>query len=514
MSKDGEGDPFYLKKIFVGSRNALLIGPLDERHQSYLQDYQDFLWIADTSAVLKVGVSSDGAWDVIDIGKKNIAEIKLSLQRFLRKDARHLPSIFVTSGVIDSSADNEPVYAASMGVVFDVFDETHRSRVTRQEDAFSWQSHFLQNAEAFLKAPLPREWGGLFKGIPAFVVGAGPSLDVSLGALAVASERGLIIASDSVLRKLVGEGVRVDICVSIDVAKNPDQCLPDGLEERALFVFSPVSPPEWQRRVPPSRRWYAGASQVTMDWLIEMGAERPAVAAVDNCGATAIELAAFLGCEPVCLFGMDLAVDSQRKGARHFETADELIYANSGYKSGSILPLVRGNYEEQVPAFDCGDLRRLGERLASRKHPIIFNINDRGAHIEGTRLVHPADFKNQFPFELTEGISPLNMELLLNGEHVKGKFEELTSVLREVSRKAVNQLPRLKKSFKKGGGVVLAADFRKLLQDQNLGRFLGTFSLKLMPHLVPPIEITPSLWESLLLEYEKLVLIAKRQFEK
>jgi hypothetical protein len=106
------------------------------------------------------------------------------------------------------------------------------------------------------------------------------------------------------------------------------------------------------------------------------------------------------------------------------------------------------------------------------------------------------------------------MELLLNGEHVKGKFEELTSVLREVSRKAVNQLPRLKKSFKTGGGVVLAADFRKLLQDQNLGRFLGTFSLKLMPHLVPPIEITPSLWESLLLEYEKLVLIAKRQFEK
>ena len=511
MSKQ-EGDPFYLKKIFLGSRNALIIGPLDERHQSSLQEYQDFLWIADTSSVLKVGVSSDGAWDVLDISKKNIAEIRFSLQRFLRKDARHLPSIFVSGDVMNSSANVESLYEASMGLVFEVFEETHRSRVTRQQDAFSWQSHVLQNAEAFLKTPLPMEWGNLFKGIPAFVVGAGPSVDVSLGALVAASGRGFIIASDSVLRKLVGAGVRVDICVSIDVAKNPDQCLPDGLEERSLFILSPVSPPEWQRRVPPSRRWYAGASQVTIDWLIEMGAERPALAAVDNCGATAIELAVFLGCEPVCLFGMDLAVDS--RGSRHFESVDESIYANSGFKSGSILPLVRGNYEEKVPAFDCGDLRRLGERLASRKHPIIFNVNDRGAHIDGARLVHPVDFENQCPFEYTGCMSPPDTKSLMNIEQVKGRNEELILVLREVSRKAVNHLPRLKKSFKKGGSAALVADFRQLLQDKQLGRFLGAFSLKLMPHLVPPITSTPGVWESLLLEYEKLVLMAKRQFDK
>ncbi|OYU98034.1 MAG: hypothetical protein CFE26_28260, partial [Verrucomicrobiales bacterium VVV1] len=51
----------------------------------------------------------------------------------------------------------------------------------------------------------------------------------------------------------------------------------------------------------------------------------------------------------------------------------------------------------------------------------------------------------------------------------------------------------------------LAAAFRTLVTDPELGRALGAFSLKLMPHLVPPTEGDRSFWATMLEEYATLV---------
>ena len=43
-----------------------------------------------------------------------------------------------------------------------------------------------------------------------------------------------------------------------------------------------------------------------------------------------------------------------------------------------------------------------------------------------------------------------------------------------------------------------------------LGPTLGAFSLKLMPHLIPPIESDRGLWDSLLREFEELGALARK----
>ncbi|MDH4064981.1 MAG: DUF115 domain-containing protein, partial [Acidobacteriota bacterium] len=59
---------------------------------------------------------------------------------------------------------------------------------------------------------------GLFVGHPAVVVGAGPSLDRNLPALAALQNRAVVIGADTALRPLIAGGVRPDLMVGVDPA--------------------------------------------------------------------------------------------------------------------------------------------------------------------------------------------------------------------------------------------------------------------------------------------------------
>ncbi|MCX6954450.1 MAG: hypothetical protein NTV51_20040, partial [Verrucomicrobia bacterium] len=76
--------------------------------------------------------------------------------------------------------------------------------------------------------------------------------------------------------------------------------------------------------------------------------------------------------------------------------------------------------------------------------------------------------------------------------------------LRAVGAGAAQSLPALRQALATGGPAGLAAAFRPVLQDPDTGRALGAFALKLMPHLMPPTEGDPALWQTLLDEFAEL----------
>jgi len=124
------------------------------------------------------------------------------LEQFLQASPRRMPSVFVSSDTTSGAV----AYAPVLEELFATLEANHRARTTRQADGFLWQKHVLSNLPGYVSARLPEAWAGAAKGIPAFVCGAGPSLDVSGPALARQASQGLVLAADSSLKKLQGAG--------------------------------------------------------------------------------------------------------------------------------------------------------------------------------------------------------------------------------------------------------------------------------------------------------------------
>ena len=314
------------------------------------------------------------------------------------------------------------------------------------------------------------------------------------------AHQGVVLAADSSLKALAKLGVQADFAVSVDVAKTPAKCLPETLAPGRV-VLSATSPPEWSQAAPPAQRFYVSSNQLTLDWLATQGISRTKVAVCENCGATAIELARFLGCSPICLFGMDLALDSEGSVRRHHDSVDTALYANSGFNARQRFPRVPGNFASEVSTHVFGDWRALDRRIAEWPGGLISVVTDRGARLRNTTILRPEQFvlpdvglqKERRLAALAEA-SPPSAELL---RVVSGKLSRFGNDL-------VQWAPALRHALETGGPGSLVDKFRKFFAFPENGQILGAYSLKLMPHLLPPIEEDAALWRATIGELENL----------
>jgi len=475
--------PPIVENLYPGATTCIVIGDLAGLDPARLHSFRYLLWWREDESAMAPPLESPV--EILDSATPDVA-----VERFLRRDPRHLPSLYVTEGAAGERAG--PVIEA----VHRVLESAHRTRLTRQKDGFTWQKHILRNAPAYLRQRLPESWAGALRGLPAFVCGAGPSLDVSVSKLAGAADRAVIFASDSALRALARHGVAADFAVSIDAAKVPEKCLP-AKHSPARLVVASISPPGWQTALPSAPPVFISGRQITDDWFAALGASRTTLAAAESCGSTALELAHHLGCDPIYLFGLDLAVDSTDQARRHQRDADPALYVQSLYDPAVSLPRVPGNYAPAVPCFALGDWRELDTRLAGRVGSKIFNVTDRGARLRGTTLIHPDDFSVQAP------VQPKTAPLSLL-DRPSAELPGVATRIRTAGEQCRTALPSLRDALARGGPPALASAFVPLMVGPDTGRLLGAFGLKLMPHLVPPIEGDATFWKTLLAEYGEL----------
>ena len=482
-----------------GATTCIVIGALPEPREADLSVFRAVLWCIDSGSASPLPASLVS--NRVQIVRPDIADTAAVLERFIRFNPRSLPSLILSRSVEGALAEK---YRTFITETHRLLESTHRTRFTRQQDGFTWQKHILQNAPAYAKNRMPATWAGALTGTPAFVCGAGPSLDISIRKLAAAANRAVIFAADSSLRALARHGVQADFAVSIDVAKIPDKCLPDELPPTNVILAS-ISPPAWQQAVQEQRRFFLSGHQLTDDWFAQQGVPRTAINVAESCGSTAIELAHHLGCSPIYLFGLDLAVDEANPARRHQKNADPTLYLKSNYDPTAQLPRVPGNYSDTVPCFAFGDWQELDARLAARSDSAVFNVNDRGARLRGTILMHPDHFVLNAP---TGSKHEALCQLSSNATDSGSAPETALVRLRDVGETWRGALPSLRRALETGGPAGLAEAFRPILLHPADGRALGAFALKLMPHLVPPIEEDPTLWRTLLVEFEELSALA------
>ena len=181
-----------------------------------------------------------------------------------------------------------------------VNDATHRLR------SRTWIQDVLANLELLCEHPTFLALAGKYRGVPAFIVGAGPSLGKNGRQLAEATKKGIVIALNSSARALDKYGVepQVLMCMeSIDVSALLEQV---SYIDRVVKAFSLTGHPRSLRvGKGPRLPVYEGLPQLNGPLVPLLGyAGIPVSGSVST---LAFSLAQRLGCSPIVFVGQDLA---------------------------------------------------------------------------------------------------------------------------------------------------------------------------------------------------------------
>jgi hypothetical protein len=203
--------------------------------------------------------------------------------------------------------------AAARAVAFRLVSEAEKNADARKRFAGRYLLQSLGNLAVIGRSSNVVSLEGLFKGRPAVVVGAGPSLDDNLPALAALQDRAVIVAVDTTLRPLLAGGVRPHIMTGVDPAELNAQHLAsvDGLDDIWLAAegslhssaFGGFAGRIFTFKVSDHEPW---------PWLRTLGYDRGLLRTWGSVVTSAFDLARRMGCDPIVFAGLDLSYPVRR----------------------------------------------------------------------------------------------------------------------------------------------------------------------------------------------------------
>ena len=478
-----------------GSTTAVLLGPVEELDLiSQCAKHPDgILWIM-TEGEGKVPESLPTNLQPIIVAPDGSGFPEEEFQRFLGLNYKVIPSIRVSALISPSNK----AYVEILDLVMRQADATLRARRTRSENGLLKQRNVFANLSGYLMRRVPESWQGLAAGTTALVVGAGPSLDKTLPLLKKGFGHPLIIAADSTLEALRRHDMSPDFVINVDPEKSTQTCGYLG-DNPGIAVLSSHSHPSWRTAWGEKTRYLSGRV-LTEDWLAENGVPKTTTQAVNNAGLTSILLADFLGVEVIIMVGMDLA-----GGA-----GGEPRYAESTGRSSMTIEAsqehrIPGNFEEAVSTPFLSDWSETSKQCAAMaKHRYLINLNDRGAKLEGTLLIHPEKI-----VELRETLAEhlqtqSKRNEILDGLHQEEdpnpRLEQLIELLAARCDDIRSQLDPLLAAGKDASTESKVGLLGKILGDPNFATLLGDYAFAVIPGILPNMKPDDSQLTQWLLE--------------
>jgi hypothetical protein len=491
-------------QISPQAQTAVVVGAVDGLEGLDLRGYRSVLWFTRDTASSIARFNLGPVETLIEpLSNLDATRTHASIDSLIRRDALHLPSVFVTDEVLEPDA--EP-FAPVIDALFAQFESHQRARATRQQDGFLWQQHMLENLSAYARRRVPDAWAGALQGLPAFICGAGPSLDASLPSLKIFANEGVIFAADSALKALAHVGLTADFAVTVDARKLPEKCLAPGHASAGRVIAAGISPPGWQYSVAERKLHFLSGRQLTEDALHRMGVRKTAIGVEENCGITALALALHLGCGPIYLFGMDHAVDSKRPDRWHQRHADPSLELKTPLHIDRPLPKVPGNYQDEIATPLFREWRALDARCAALPAGLLLNVTDRGARLSNTTLVHPEVFA---PPEGGGAKEPRLETLAAPEAFDAATWADARTAFRAIADRAAGVILEARQELAAGNHLGAAGRLAAAFCEKEFSLLFGNFSLKLMPYLVRPERVEAGAWKPLIAECEALVELAR-----
>ncbi len=178
-----------------------------------------------------------------------------------------------------------------------------RARVdsrTRLQKNDLWASYVAENTGAVMAGPEVSAWRGILAGVPALIIGAGPSLTESLPQISTCQDRMLLMGAASILGPL-DKARLTPHCVTALEAKDESRQFVGQERKKVLLAAASNSHPNHFRLWPGLTGHFH-----LLPWV----AQAFGGTALPNGGhatSAAFTLALLWGCDPIILVGQDLA---------------------------------------------------------------------------------------------------------------------------------------------------------------------------------------------------------------
>ncbi len=256
-----------------------------------------------------------------------------------------------------------------------------------------WAQNCIRNAGAFLSTVPVLRLHNVCSGMPAVLVGAGPSLDAELPILKKYQEQLVIIVVDTALKILLRENITPDIVVAVDAQITNAHYFKYCDTSRTTLIAEPSTSPLIIRR-------FAGPVVMSsslfpvISWLEEHTEEHGKLDMGGSVATTAFDAALKLGCNPIALIGVDLGYTKNRTHA-HGAYSEQYRQRNTA----RMIPMetlwrkyIHHNIIIDMPTYSGGTVhtdRRLllflwwFQRKMKEIQATVVNCSQQGACIEG-----------------------------------------------------------------------------------------------------------------------------------
>ena len=262
---------------------------------------------------------------------------------------------------------------------------------TRKRFGKEWQRQTLRNIPHIIRHPGVGALFGRFAGVPALVVGAGPSLDDVIPHIRKLRKRFVVICVGRALKRYVK---LVKAAPDLVITGDGQQLVTrhfDRKPARVPVVASCFSHPEVIQGL--DRVFFMEMDAMGLpEWLGGKLGPRGEIFAGGNVSTAGMSLAVALGCGPVVMAGVDFSYAENGKThakGKPGEAVQLSLPENQPYYD------VPGNYRETVKTnrqmMHYIDFTR--DLIAHHAGTTFININNAGARIEGAQLARPEELE-------------------------------------------------------------------------------------------------------------------------
>ena len=285
----------------------------------------------------------------------------------------------------------EETYRKALEPVFHSSGRNHRTIGTFAD---LWRRNILANLHHLPDAPPVSDLFGRARGVPAVLIGAGPSLDKNCAALRGCEDRALIAVVDTALRTVRAQGVRPHLVVSLDAtpANVADFLGVDPGDAALAFIptVAPEIPDLFEKKFVGS---YGHPLQNHVEEALGPFGDLLVSGSVSTAG---FDLLRRMGASPIVLVGMDLALgaathtrgnlENHLPSLSRFFSFESLSTQNMTHRPGT-------EAESEIEGWGGGRVRtrirmlrwrEWFEEEIARKGLRVVNATEGGARIAGT----------------------------------------------------------------------------------------------------------------------------------
>lgn len=246
----------------------------------------------------------------LDLGSVIVVHGAQDLMRIWRDFAARITDVRVLTTPGYYAAYPEEV-RAFVEVVPSLLQRSMMSKATLNNRAKIWIQDIIENVELLTEAPPFLTLRGRYQDVPAFIIGAGPSLDKNIELLNVAAQKGIVFATNSGAVSMGKRGLEPQVVTCLESIDASSKLRDLPFMDRAVRAYSLTAAPETLRTGKgPLMPVHEIVAQY--DAPLEELTGQPGLPVSGSVSTMAFSLARFLGCSPLVLVGQDLAFTAGR----------------------------------------------------------------------------------------------------------------------------------------------------------------------------------------------------------